>query len=431
MAGPAKGFGLYRPDVPPDTGPHFDVYQNVLQMAAMGADTIKLPMSWSGRQQFAFPEEFNGQQGYCFNGLPPLQGPNPPNHLLCPNNYASVNGPWSFDQPNHNEAWTLDQVGFVQIVFNIAKAANPNFKGIIISFGGLPDDIDGGNIGNKHPGTMVGCSQFGNAAARIVYKLGDICTGIEFGNEPNMKVSIPGGTEVTPDWYAFMAAYIIYWIYQCGGGFDSNSPNELKKRVLLGAVALTTSNSNNWTSGLSPQTWISQMSTYVEYALNSILPSDPTLSTKLHNAWRLSIHPYPYLGERDSFGRDPTDPDNVLGDRDAGQAFSTVWSLYDATQSLYPNRKIWITETGVSSRKLHENGQRDFFNAIGLAVKSRYDNGDRRLEGVINWGFNDCDPALHDSTSPYFQFGVISKSNGSSGKLAAAGLQGIYNGAWA
>ena len=188
--------------------------------------------------------------------------------------------------------------------------------------------------------------------------------------------------------------------------------------------------------------WTIQMVNMVQVALRNLYPNQLAHADKLHAAWRLSIHPYPKLGGY-SQGLPPTHPNNQSGDPDGIAATNSVWNLINSYLNQFGTRKLWITEVGVSSKKITEQGQKDFFVDLANRVAARYAANDKRIEGWINWGFSDLDPGVHTEggilpvgqsgppEAPFFQMGVLKGNDGVSPKPAATALETIYKGIWA
>lgn len=415
MAGPPrKGFNFHPPQLQPTDGTsQLNSIDALVRQASLGANTARMPITWATT---------NYQMADI--GMPPLQ--------------TSVNG-------TYNEA----QVNYLKAVIDyVRQHVNRQFS-IVANFGGGPDgggpaDWAGSVDGGRYSESTVGWDQLGKFVSTIVNKLnqnlnnfGDSsytppnrCVAVQFYNEPNFTLGkwdgstwIPhnGATEVPASMYGGMAAYVTYWLYQCCGGLTPSG--DLKITPVFGDLALGgQANAGIWTEEMSPTLYYDQFSFMTNAMLGQLLQSNLQLADKLRNAWRLSIHPYPKQLQKPGgvVPADwPTNPTIALGDRTGIDAANTILDRYLQYQALDPARKIWITETGVSSNKVSEQGQKEFFQRLGLVVAERYANNDTRLEGFIIFGLTDLDPAVCDQTTPFFQFGVISGYDGSSGKPAA------------
>ncbi len=294
---------------------------------------------------------------------------------------------------------------------------------------GLPTWVDGRDSGGHYTTTDAGANQYGIAVGQIMGYLNndptlpDVCNFIELSNEPNQKVTsgTPHATAIPPEDYGRMAAYATHWADYCGGQKSDGTP---KRNVLAGALAIRGGRAsfvNDWL----PEEYAASMRDAINTYLYLLNPTNATKRGILQAAWRGSFHPYANLGNNQN-GFAYTDPLNPSDDNTAAEGSATVMDTY--LSRLRPvfgtTRKLWFTETGISSNKIGASEHATFHAAVWFGVASY-----PQVEGVINFGFTDLDPLMTSPTGLYYKLGVVEASDGKTYKPAGNTLKGIWD-AW-
>lgn len=247
---------------------------------------------------------------------------------------------------------------------------------------------------------------------------------IELSNEPNALPipENPDGTHIPSLYYGKMAAAATFWLYNC-----FPHPNH---RYLVAGSLMPGGYGSSYDGG-----WIyyaKNVESIMNQEFQRFYPLDgPNWPDHINlvNSWQLSLHPYPARGASEVVGGVtiyPTDPANSQGDKTGNAGATTVInqiaSIHNAFSGIYkPNRKLWITETGMSSRKVGEIEQMRLFFGLMSNLES-----DASIEGVTAWPLSDSDPRQQDLEGQFTKM-AVTREDLNQAKPAGSVLSSIYS----
>ncbi len=345
---------------------------------------------------------------------------------------------WSDLQPTSTGPMNSALLDSIRNVVLAGRLNNPSMNALVI-FDQAPTWADGYAI--RGVATSTGFEQYSGALTYLAqYLTGthpditntfppgdshrtDVLRGIELSNEantnnPSFNGAIPSG------WYGGMAAYAAHRLYYCAPG----------KLLLIGALATGTGSSyadGTW------QNWIANVKSAM-YAWLLWVTNDTPTAQAIYGQWRLSFHPYPHLGQwyQTSGGAwlEPTNPSNPTGDLTSSAADLTVNGIVNDALTQAAGHKVWITETGISSRKMNNGAQNGEAQQAQFAqLQHNRIAGNSQIEGLVFWPVSDTDNpqvASVGNTSThtggeFFRLGVV-WDDGYTPKQAGSLLQGLW-----
>lgn len=303
---------------------------------------------------------------------------------------------WIEYEPSQGQ-YNSDIIDGIKAIVDAGRGNNhPNLK-VLLQVGNIPLWVDGRVPDPDRPGsaeyvtTTSGYQAYAMMCVKVLQELDGYAVAIEHSNEPN-GTAARDGTNIPPLHYARMAAYAAYWIDYCLGS---------DYYALVGALTL----SGKWNGSLDWRQYLGVVTSEMSRLCRQFYPIEthPLDFGRLIHSIRLSIHPYPELGEHGSQA-----------------AMAYVDSKVDWLHSNYPDHKIWITETGASSATMSPQGQSNFLLCMCYQVCA----SKPRVEGLLFWPTTDAEGYGWDSDSGFYRFGVVEedgttlKNSGSLVKLA-------------